>query len=168
MKLIGDELVSTVVEKLNTERSIMEEHIKDKEGLLCVLGTIIELAGQLKESKKLDDVVEKKRKVLSEIEQQLNTRSKEIKEQESATNDNITELNKIYYETAKKFKKKSKEGEAYYKVETEKAWKESDIKIQEYKRQELEAKAGKDKAVTERDEMESKNRAFKEEMIAKL
>ncbi len=170
MELLDNKVVQTVVKHLNIERVLLEESVAKREGVVEVLSSIAQVAvvasKQSKENDKLDAVIEQKRKTLGGIETQIEVAEKDGEDKASAINHEI--------KTLKTFRSKTKSDmdadEKKYREERANriatAGIQEDEKITEYKNQEAEAKARKDKDLetTELDQLISKRRVFKDEM----
>lgn len=163
-------LVTTVIDRLiagNSDKAV-EKILREQKELTEVLSDIVEMSKQLREKDALDTAIERKRKILNEVEADIETRALQGQ-------DNLkTILGKI--ETARNRLNEAKEACAreikkaeYHKNDVlAKSALEMENKVKEHQAVEKDAFAGAQKARQECDEMESKSKAMKEELIAKL
>ncbi len=165
---MDNKLVEMVMERLVTHINVVDKQIREGEDLVLVLGSMVEMGKQLREKKTLDNAIENKRKTLTEIEDNIETRAKEEVEQISAIDIEITAEKKLLADIRTSCKTGIKNAEyhkndvlATYALETEN-------KVKKYNDDVKTALKRKQKAVSDCDEMENKRRIMKEDLMAKL
>lgn len=162
--------VDTVIARLvagNSEKAVGKV-LADQKELADVLNEILDMGKQLKEKDALDAAVEKKRGVLTGVENDIDVKKREGESEINSLKDKARVERQVLLDTKSACVRKIKDIEAETKGTVATMQANVNSKLEEGNEILADYKTRKQKAKQECEEMESKAKAMKEELIAKL